>query len=241
MEMGDRGDGIYFMMYTYIAASTEELKAMRSQPGGEMSAEDAQKVLDAMASLAVVAGIGGNQKEKEIAEKLKMGEGSNDHFTEVGRYKDITYYVITSADTDEAFMKAQPQYADEFRALQEGLIEAMKNAEYFGPMIPGADQVGKTIRFETEDIDGNPVKSEDLFAEHEVTMINIWATWCKPCKSELEELGNLHRRLLKKNAAIVGICDDANEKSEGSDFFIIRTFDKSEPFLIFEPNTWFYE
>lgn len=215
MAMGDRGDGIYFMMYTYIAASTEELKAIHSKSeGGEMSAEEGQKVLDAMASLAVVVGIGGNQKEKEIAEKLKMGEGSNDHFTEVGRYKDITYYVITSTDTDEAFMKAQPQYAEEFRALQEGLIEAMKNAEYFGPMIPGADQVGKTITFVTEDIDGNPVKSADLFAKHEVTMINIWATWCKPCRSELEELGKLHLRLKKKNAAIVGICDDAKEKKE---------------------------
>ena len=72
MAMGDRGDGIYFMMYSYIAASAEELKAIHSKSeGGEMSAEEGQKVLDAMGSLAVVVGIGGNQGEKEIAEKLK--------------------------------------------------------------------------------------------------------------------------------------------------------------------------
>ena len=61
------------------------------------------------------------------------------------------------------------------------------------------------LHFETADIDGNPVKSENLFSAHAVTMINIWATWCGPCKKELEELGNMHRRLETKNAAIVGI------------------------------------
>lgn len=90
----------------------------------------------------------------------------------------------------------------------------LKNAEFIGPQIAGADLVGKTIRFETKDINGNPVKSEDLFSAHEVTMINIWATWCGPCKKELEELGNIHRRLETKNAAVVGICDDGVDKTD---------------------------
>lgn len=58
------------------------------------------------------------------------------------------------------------------------------------------------------------MKSEDLFSAHAVTMINIWATWCGPCKKELEELGNMHRRLESKHCAIVGICDDAREKTD---------------------------
>ena len=45
-------------------------------------------------------------------------------------------------------------------------------------------------------------------------MVNIWATWCGPCKKELEELGTMHRRLEAKNAAIIGICDDAREKAD---------------------------
>ncbi len=215
MSIGDTGDGIYFMMYNYIAVTEEDVKAMRSKSEtGELSNEDSLKLADAMSSLLQVAGIGGGQGSKEIAEKLKIEKGSGDSFTEIGRYKDITYYVITNRNSDEKYMKEiDPVFAEEFRILQTSLIDALKNAEYIGPQIPGAELVGKTIRFETRDIDGNPVKSEDLFSAHDITMINIWATWCGPCKKELEELGNIHRRLEKKNAAVIGICNDAAEKA----------------------------
>ena len=58
------------------------------------------------------------------------------------------------------------------------------------------------------------MKSEELFAAHAVTMINLWATWCGPCRNELEELCNIHRRLADRDAAIVGICSDADEKTD---------------------------
>ena len=216
MEIGDMGDGVYFMMYTYIAVTEEDIKAMRDKSGtGELSQADSLKLADAMGTVLQVAGIGGGQGPKEIAEKLKIAKDSGDSFTEVGKYKDITYYAITNPDNDEKYMKAiGPDFAEELRNLQTALIDALKNAEYIGPQIAGADLVGKTIRFETKDINGNPVKSEDLFSAHEVTMINVWATWCGPCKKELEELGNIHRRLEKKNAAVIGICDDGADKND---------------------------
>ena len=215
MEIGDMGDGIYFMMYTYIAVTEEDIKAMRDKSGtGELSQADSLKLADAMGTVLQVAGIGGGQGPKELAEKLKIAKDSGDTFTEVGKYKDITYYAITNPDNDEKYMKAiGPVFAEELRVLQASLINVLKNAEYIGPQIPGEKLVGKTIRFETKDINGNSVKSEDLFSAHEVTMINIWATWCGPCKKELEELGNIHRRLETKNAAVIGICDDAADKA----------------------------
>ena len=215
MAIGDTGDGLYFMMYSYIAVPEEEIKAMKRNEDGEMSKEDALKLADAMGTLLVVIGAGGGMEPEEIAGKLQMGEVPMDSFTETGRYRDITYYAVTDRKTEESFIKAMdPAFAEEFRILQTALIDALKNAEYIGPQIAGADLVGRTIRFETEDIDGNAVKSEDLFAAHDVTMINIWATWCGPCKKELEDLGNMHRRLEKKNAAIIGICDDAADKAD---------------------------
>ena len=216
MAFGDTGDGVYFMMFSYIAVSAEDIKAMAGKSeSGELSEEDKLKVADAMGSLLVVAGMGGAQGPEEIAEKMKMGDVPKDSFTEIGRYSDIVYYAIIDRSNDEAFKKEmEPTFAEEFRILQPALIEALKNAEFIGPQIPGADLVGRMLHFETADIDGNPVKSEDLFSAHAVTMINIWATWCGPCKKELEELGNMHRRLGAKNAAIIGICDDAKEKAE---------------------------
>ena len=43
-------------------------------------------------------------------------------------------------------------------------------------MDPAAAMVGKTFQFETVDLDGNKVTSDELFANNEVTMINYWGT-----------------------------------------------------------------
>ncbi len=216
MEIGDMGNGTYFMMCSYFAATAEEIAAMGAKAkGGEMSKEDSEKAADTMGVLLVILAINGGQGTKEIKEKMGMGSVPDDCFTELGRYNDITYYAVTDPVSEEKYMNAQdPVYAEEFRTLQNVWIDALKNAEYIGPQIPGADLVCKTLHFETKDIDGNTVNSEDLFAAHEVTMINYWATWCGPCRGELEELGDIHRSLENKNAAIVGICDDAAEKTE---------------------------
>ena len=70
--------------------------------------------------------------------------------------------------------------------------------------------VGTKIEFETKDLDGNSVTSADLFAQNEVTMINVWATWCGPCIGELSELQQIHSRMQEKNCGIVGLLTDAD-------------------------------
>ena len=52
------------------------------------------------------------------------------------------------------------------------------------------------------------MSSAELFAGHKVTMINIWATWCDPCKRELPELEKLAGELAGKGCQIIGICED---------------------------------
>ncbi|MBP3892391.1 MAG: redoxin domain-containing protein [Solobacterium sp.] len=216
MEIGDGGDGILLTMFSYMAISQEDLKAFgQKSESGELSEEDKLKIGDVMGSLLVVIGVSDKLSLKEIAEKMKMQDASEDSFIEVGRYKDIVYYAIIDHNNDASFIKVmEPRFAEEFPTLQSALIEALKKAEYIGPQIAGATLVGKTLHFETQDIEGNQIKSEDLFSKHAITMLNIWATWCGPCKKELEELGKMHRRLEAKNAAIVGICDDSKEKME---------------------------
>lgn len=72
-------------------------------------------------------------------------------------------------------------------------------------------EVGKKLSFETKDLDGNTVTSEELFAGHKVTMINIWATWCGPCKNELAQLESLNQTLAVSGCQIIGICDDTTD------------------------------
>ena len=71
---------------------------------------------------------------------------------------------------------------------------------------------GAAVSFETQDLDGNPVTSQELFAGHKITMVNIWATWCINCKSEMTELEELNKEWAEKGCQIIGICDDADEE-----------------------------
>ena len=43
-------------------------------------------------------------------------------------------------------------------------------------------------------------------------MVNIWATWCINCKSEMTELEELNKEWAEKGCQIIGICDDADEE-----------------------------
>ena len=111
---------------------------------------------------------------------------------------------------DEDYLNSiDPEYAAEFTALQESYLEMLKKAELRAPVDPLKGMVGKVFKFETTDLDGNKVTSEELFAQNEVTMINYWGTWCGPCCNELGELGKIHKILQKKGCGIIGIVNDA--------------------------------
>ena len=59
--------------------------------------------------------------------------------------------------------------------------------------------------FEGKDLDGNTVKSSDLFSGNAVTVVNFWFTTCGPCVGELGELDALNKELSGKGGALIGI------------------------------------
>ena len=59
--------------------------------------------------------------------------------------------------------------------------------------------------FEGKDLDGNPVKSDELFSGNAVTVVNFWFTTCNPCVGELSELDALNKELAKKGGALIGV------------------------------------
>lgn len=73
---------------------------------------------------------------------------------------------------------------------------------------------GKHLVFETTDTEGNAVSSEELFAQHEITMLNLWATWCGPCVTELPYLNLVDEELAKMDGAVVGLINDGNGKAD---------------------------
>ena len=67
----------------------------------------------------------------------------------------------------------------------------------------------KFPEFKTTDINGNEV-TEKIFADKDITMVNVWGTFCGPCINEMPELQKIYESL-PKNANLIGIVADVPE------------------------------
>ena len=70
---------------------------------------------------------------------------------------------------------------------------------------PDDGSMQKFPAFEGKDLDGNPVKSDELFSGNAVTVVNFWFTTCNPCVGELTELDALNKELAEKGGALIGV------------------------------------
>lgn len=68
--------------------------------------------------------------------------------------------------------------------------------------------------FSAEDLDGNAL-DQSILEGHTLTMVNVWATFCTPCISEMPELGELAEEYADKGVQIVGLVSDVLD-SDGS-------------------------
>ena len=205
-------DGLYYASFIYYAMSEEELNMIAEKGEDEISEADRELISSKVGTLAVVYGI---DYTKISEENLAIQESVADKVTEIATAGDVVFYRYNLEDweeTKEYLAGIAPAYQEEFQNLQAAFNEVLKTAEFYTPINRGEDLVGTVISFETTDLDGNPVRSEDIFKDHEVTMINLWGTWCHNCIDEMTELGEMAERLAEKNVALVGICQDADDE-----------------------------
>ena len=58
-----------------------------------------------------------------------------------------------------------------------------------------------------------PTVTQEIFAPYDITMVNVWATWCGYCIEEMPALAEL-KNMLPENVNMISICDDANDDPE---------------------------
>ena len=100
---------------------------------------------------------------------------------------------------------------DQLTKLEEKFPELMPETPDGTVSVPAEN--GKPIEqnsnpfpaFEGKDLDGNPVKSDELFSGNAVTVVNFWFTTCNPCVGELAELDALNKELAEKGGALIGV------------------------------------
>jgi len=79
-----------------------------------------------------------------------------------------------------------------------------------------ADNVESAGTFETVDIEGTSY-TEKVFGEYDLTLVNVFATWCSPCVQELPELQKLYEEMQPQGVNVVGIVMDTVDEKGNSD------------------------
>ncbi len=69
-------------------------------------------------------------------------------------------------------------------------------------------------RFTAAEVGGAPV-DESIFADHDLTLVNIWATFCGPCLGEMPDLARLHEEYSDRGFQVVGVCGDIADMNTG--------------------------
>ena len=99
-------------------------------------------------------------------------------------------------------------------ALEEKYPEIMQKSMDGDMSVPGGSDMTmppddgsmqKFPAFEGKDLDGNTVKSDELFSGNAVTVVNFWFTTCNPCVGELAELDALNKELAEKGGSLIGV------------------------------------
>ncbi len=70
--------------------------------------------------------------------------------------------------------------------------------------------------FTTRDLKGNRVALSDL--KGQVVILNLWATWCGPCRVEMPSFENLYRRFRSEGLTVLAVSIDKGKDQEVRDF-----------------------
>ena len=129
-------------------------------------------------------------------------EGSKDQFTE-DELKLLKEAAEKIREIENKLTMIERKYPE---AAQQSLDSAMSvpaGSDMTTPPDDGSMQ--KFPAFEGKDLDGNTVKSDELFSANAVTVMNFWFTTCGPCVGELAELDALNNELAEKGGTLIGI------------------------------------
>ena len=96
-------------------------------------------------------------------------------------------------------------------------VEASEDADTSADTEP----LGPFQFFTVEDIEGNEVTHE-VFADADLTVINIWGTFCGPCIQEMPDLGALSQEYAEKNVQFIGLVGDAFDSQGNIDAAIVE-------------------
>ena len=108
-------------------------------------------------------------------------------------------------DIENELTELESKYPDVEQAAMGGSNNMSVPADDDMNMPAEESSKNKFPSFTGKDLDGNDVKSDDIFSANAVTVVNFWFTTCGPCVGELSELDALNKELAEKGGKLIGV------------------------------------
>ena len=129
-------------------------------------------------------------------------ESAKDQFTDE-EYEMLKESATEISNIENKLTALEEKYPEIVQQSMDGDMSMPAGSDTSNPPDDGSMQ--KFPTFEGKDLDGNTVKSDELFSGNAVTVVNFWFTTCNPCVGELAELDALNKELAEKGGSLIGV------------------------------------
>ena len=133
---------------------------------------------------------------------LDTVEAAKEQFTDK-EYAWLKESATEISNIENKLTELEEKYPEIMQKSMDGDMSMPAGSDTSTPPDDGSMQ--KFPAFEGKDLDGNTVKSDELFSGNAVTVVNFWFTTCNPCVGELAELDALNKELAEKGGSLIGV------------------------------------
>ena len=133
---------------------------------------------------------------------LKTIEDAKEDFSDE-EYEWLKESATEISNIENKLTELEEKYPEIMQKSMDGDMSMPAGSDTSTPPDDGSMQ--KFPAFEGKDLDGNTVKSDELFSGNTVTVVNFWFTTCNPCVGELAELDALNKELAEKGGSLIGV------------------------------------
>ena len=133
---------------------------------------------------------------------LDTVETAKEQFTDK-EYEWLKESATEISNIENKLTELEEKYPEIMQKSMDGDMSMPGGSDTSTPPDDGSMQ--KFPAFEGKDLDGNTVKSDELFSGNAVTVVNFWFTTCNPCVGELAELDALNKELAEKGGSLIGV------------------------------------
>ena len=133
---------------------------------------------------------------------LDTVEAAKEQFTDK-EYAWLKESATEISNIENRLTELEEKYPEIMQKSMDGDMSMPAGSDTSNPPDDGSMQ--KFPAFEGKDLDGNTVKSNELFSANAVTVVNFWFTTCNPCVGELSELDALNKELAEKGGSLIGV------------------------------------